>query len=354
MPSFAARDLRFVLALTVVGAPLAGYQHGANYYTFAVFFVAVPLLDWLIGRDPNPAPAAEEARLERSAFFRALLLAYVPLHLFLILWGAWVSGSGALGPWQALGLMLSVGVVTGSQGITIAHELGHKRSRLERWLAKLLLVTVSYGHFTIEHNRGHHVRVATPEDPASARYGESLWAFLPRTLTGSFTHAWQLETERLARLGLPAWHWRNEMLWLCAAPPAIAAALASLFGPLAAIFFFVQSAMAILLLETVNYIEHYGLARRRLADGRYERVDERHAWDAYEMLTNSFLIHLQRHADHHLNPGRPYAALQPRSHSPKLPAGYATMVPLALVPPLWFRVMNPRVQRWGDEAAVSG
>lgn len=340
---FAPRDARFLLALTAPVAPVVGYQLGANFQAFLVFFVAVPLLDWLIGRSDAPAAVGELARLERSAFFRAILIAYVPLHLALIVWGASVVGD--LAPWQALGLTLSVGLITGAQGITIAHEFGHKSARLDRWLARVLLYTVSYGHFTIEHNRGHHVRVATREDPASARYGESYWAFLPRTLIGSYLDAWKLERARLAPRGLRWWSLRNEMLWATLVPPAIAAGLAAAFGPVAAAFFFGQSAMAIALLEAVNYIEHYGLERTRLADGRYERGAERHAWDANHWLTNCFLIHLQRHADHHLEPMRPYAALQPRPDSPKLPAGYAGMIPLALLPPLWFALMNPRVPK---------
>jgi alkane 1-monooxygenase len=317
----APRDARFLLALSTPLAPLVGYWLGDNWQSFLVFFVAIPLLDWAIGRADATSAPEERARLEGSPFFRAVLLAYVPLQLALILWGARIVGSGELAPLQALGLTLSIGLVTGSQGITIAHELGHKSSRLDRWLARVLLGSVGYGHFTVEHNRGHHQRVATPEDPASARYGEGFWRFLPRTLFGSFRHAWQLD--------------RREVMLASASSLLAAAALGATFGPLAAAFFVGQSAMAITLLEAVNYIEHYGLRRRQLADGRYEKVRECHSWDANQWLTNCYLIHLQRHADHHLNPMRPYAALQPRAESPKLP--------MALVPPLWFAVMNPRV-----------
>jgi len=327
--NFALRDARFLLALTSPTVPVIGYLIGANYYAFLVFFAVIPAIDVLIGRRAAPAAPEEIARLERSLFFRALLVAYAPLQFALIGWGAYVAGTGELAGWQALGLALSVGLVTGAQGITIAHELGHKRTRLEQWLARALLVSVSYGHFTVEHNRGHHVRVATPEDPASARYGEGFWAFLPRTLLGSFRHAWQLD--------------RAEVLKLSSASLLAAAALGAAFGPLAIAFFLVQSAMAVTLLEAVNYVEHYGLQRAQLPDGRYERPAARHAWDAYEWLSNSYLVHLQRHADHHVNPSRPYAALQPQADSPKLPTGYAGMLPLALVPPLWFAVMNPRV-----------
>ncbi|MBM3386006.1 MAG: alkane 1-monooxygenase [Betaproteobacteria bacterium] len=328
---FALRDARFLLALTVAGAPVIGHLLGQYWYALAVFFVAVPLLDFVIGRDAAPSPPEELLRLERNPFLRFVLHAWVPLQVGLIAWGAWLVGRGALDNGDALLFTASVGLATGGAGITIAHELGHKRSQLDRLLSRLLLVSVSYGHFTVEHNRGHHARVATPEDPASARYGEGFWRFLPRTLAGSFAHAWQLD--------------RSEVLRPWAASLAIAATLGLAFGPWAVAFFFGQAAVAVLQLEAVNYIEHYGLERSRLPDGRYERPTAAHAWDAYERLSNCLLVHLQRHADHHLSPGRPFGALQPQAESPKLPAGYPAMVPLALLPPLWFAVMNPRVLR---------
>jgi alkane 1-monooxygenase len=327
----ALKDSRFLLALTTAAAPVAGHWLGAYWYAFAVFWVVVPVLDRLIGRSAQPCGDEEMRRLERTPLFRFVLHAWVPLQLGLIGWGAWLVGTGGVAGFDAVLFTLSVGLATGGAGITIAHELGHKRPLVDRLLSRVLLISVSYGHFTVEHNRGHHVRVATPEDPASARYGESYWAFLPRTLFGSLRHAWELD--------------RREVLLSSLATCAVAAALGAAFGPLAAACFFGQSAMAIALLEAVNYIEHYGLVRRRLADGRYERPAARHAWDAYEWLSNCFLVHLQRHADHHLNPMRPYAALQPQDESPKLPMGYPGMVPLAFLPPLWFAVMNPRVPR---------
>jgi len=322
-------DTRFLLALTAAAAPVAGHACGQYWYAFLVFFFIVPVLDLVLGRSVAPATGEEMRRLETGLLFRAILHAWVPLQLGLIVWGSALIGmlEGA----DAIVFTLSVGLATGATGITIAHELGHKRPALERFLSRLLLVTVSYGHFTVEHNRGHHVRVATPEDPASARYGEGFWRFLPRTLIGSFLDSLKID--------------KGEVLRVWAATFAVAATLGLAFGPPAVAFFFGQSAMAVLLLEAVNYIEHYGLERRKLPDGRYERQSARHAWDAYEALSNSFLVHLQRHADHHLNPMRPYAALQPQEESPKLPTGYAGMVPIALVPPLWFAVMNPRVPR---------
>jgi alkane 1-monooxygenase len=321
-------DCRFLLALTTAAAPVAGHLQGQYWHAFAVFFVVIPILDFAFGRGTAPAGAAELARLEGSALFRFILYAWVPLQIGLIGWGAWLISSIEQTTNQVL-FTLSVGLATGATGITIAHELGHKRPALERFLSLVLLVSVSYGHFPVEHNRGHHVRVATPEDPASARFGEGFWRFLPRTLAGSLIDAWRIDRRAVA---LP---------WM--ASFFLATVLGFAFGPLAVAFFFGQSAMAVLLLEAVNYVEHYGLQRKRLADGRYERPDARHAWDAYERLSNCFLVHLQRHADHHLHPTRPYAALQPQPRSPQLPTGYAGMLLLAFVPPLWFAVMNPRV-----------
>ncbi|HZM35322.1 MAG TPA: alkane 1-monooxygenase [Burkholderiales bacterium] len=322
-------DTRFLLALTTAAAPVVGHLSGLYWYTLAVFFLAIPLVDLLLGRSVAASGPAELERLSRSAFFRFVLHAWVPLQLALIVWGSAVIST--LSNVDAVLLTLSIGLATGSAGITIAHELGHKRAALDRFLSRVLLVSVSYPHFTVEHNRGHHVRVATPEDPASARYGESFWRFLPRTLAGSFRDSLKIDSGEVMA------GWMATLL--------VAAALGMAFGPLAVAFFFGQSAMAVTLLEAVNYIEHYGLERRKLPDGRYERQGARHAWDAYERLSNCFLVHLQRHADHHLNPMRPYAALQPQPESPKLPTGYAGMVPIALIPPLWFAVMNPRVPR---------
>lgn len=343
---------RFLLALIGAMMPIAGYLRGDNYHAFLVAFGIVPVLDWLIGSDRSDPAPGEMRSLEAEPLFRGVLYAYVPIHLWLIGWGAAVVASGELPPAQNLGLALSVGVVTGAQGITIAHELGHGRAAIDRWLARLLLVTVSYGHFYIEHNRGHHLRVATPADPATARYGEGFWAFLPRTLAGSWLGAWRLEARRLHRLHLSLWNWRNQMLWFTALPCAIAAGLGYAFGPLAVLFFCVQSAMAMTLLEAVNYVEHYGLLRVRLPDGRYEPFDHRHAWDSSNFLTNCFLVQLQRHSDHHLHPARPYQALHHSDASPQLPNGYAGMIPLALIPPLWFAVMNPRTRKYQDAHSI--
>lgn len=268
----------------------------------------------------------------------------------------WIVGTHALAWYDYVGFALSLGAVTGIS-INTAHELGHKTNRFERWLAKITLAPVAYGHFYVEHNRGHHVRVATPDDPASARYGESFWAFLPRTVTGSIRSAWRLEEARLARLARLAhspWTWRNEVLHAWAMTVAVWGIAIAMAGKIAIPFLVIQAVYGASLLEVVNYVEHYGLGRRKLPNGRYERCTPQHSWNSNHVVTNLFLYQLQRHADHHANPTRSYQALRHFDDSPQLPAGYATMILLAYVPPLWYRVMNPRVvAHYGGDIAQS-
>ncbi|GIX34671.1 MAG: hypothetical protein KatS3mg126_0450 [Lysobacteraceae bacterium] len=271
-----------------------------------------------------------------------MLLAWLPLHYAALLLGiGWAAANppGWLG-WT--GIAASLGLVSAG-GINVGHELGHKRGILNAWLARLALAPSCYGHFVVEHNRGHHVRVATPEDPASARLGESFWHFLPRSVFGGLRSAWALERERLARLGLPVWHPSNQNLlgWLPSL--ALGAGLVALFGWAALPLWLAQAACGVASLEAVNYIEHYGLLRARGPDGRLERCGPQHSWNSSRRLSNWLLFHLERHSDHHAHPLRPYPLLRHFEHSPQLPAGYAALIPLVWLPPLWRRLMDRRV-----------
>lgn len=241
-----------------------------------------------------------------------------------------------------VGLALTVGIVAGI-GINTAHELGHKKEKVERWLAKIALAQSFYGHFYIEHNRGHHVRVATPVDPASSRVGESLYAFLPRTVVGSLQSAWRLEQPRFKRRDESHWSIRNDVLnaWLMSV--VLWAVLLIVFGLAILPYLLLQAAVGIVLLEIVNYLEHYGMLRQKEHTGRYERVRPSHSWNSNNIATNVLLYHLQRHSDHHANPTRRYQALRDMEEAPVLPTGYAGMILLALFPPLWYRTMDPRV-----------
>ncbi len=242
-------------------------------------------------------------------------------------------------------MAVSIGCI-GGIGINTAHELGHKKEANERWLSKIALAQVAYGHFYIEHNRGHHVRVATPEDPASSRLGESFYRFWPRTVLGSLRSAWRLEKRRYARKQQHPFRLGNDVLnaWLMTA--VLWGGLLAWLGVGVAPYLVLQAVVGFSLLEVVNYMEHYGMLRQKVGTGerrRYERVLPSHSWNSNNIATNVLLYHLQRHSDHHANPTRRYQALRDFEESPVLPTGYAGMIVLAIVPPVWRRVMDPRV-----------
>ncbi len=325
--------LAFLLPLMVVVGFLLG---GAwNFLTVGFSYYLLPLMDLVSGQPRfKPAPG-EVTALEKDPWYRSLLYLGAAANFAIVLFGAWAV-THAVFPWYAeLGFILSVGTVTGSLGIVIAHELGHHLKTSDRVLSRAILASVCYMHFYVEHNRGHHSHVATPEDPASARYGESLYAFLPRTLVGSFIHAWRLEEARLAKSGVAAWSLRNPMLWCVLLPLSIAAVLGVGFGAAAVWYFFAQALIAIVLLEMVNYVEHYGLERRELPGGGRQKMDASHSWNANHRLSSYFLFNLTRHSHHHIQVQRHYQALAHEDDSPQLPAGYAGMLMLSLVPPLW-------------------
>lgn len=323
-------------AATLTGWPILWF--------FAPFFVygIVPVADYFVGKDSsNPEESALE-QLESDPYYRWCTYLFIPVQYLVVVWAAWLVGSGSLG-WVALaGLTWSTGIVSGI-AINTAHELGHKKPRIERWLSRIALAPVAYGHFYVEHNKGHHRRVATPEDPASSRMGESFYRFLPRTVIGSVRSAWEIEKTRLARKGKGPWTWENENLQAWSMSVLFFGVLTLLFGWPALAFLLIQAAIGASLLEAVNYVEHYGLLRKKQEDGRYERCQPRHSWNNDHIVTNVLLYHLQRHSDHHAHPTRRYQALRHFEEAPQLPSGYAGMIFLAYFPPLWYRVMDPKV-----------
>ncbi|HPG94115.1 MAG TPA: alkane 1-monooxygenase [Dokdonella sp.] len=307
-----------------------------------VIYAVVPLLDWAVGEDTHSPPEAAVDALERDSWYRGVLLAALPLQWSGIVLGVWVATTTSLDPWQWLGLAVTIGIVSGG-GINCAHEWGHKRGRFADVMSKLSLAPAAYGHFHVEHNRGHHRNVATRADPASARLGESYWSFLPRTLLGSARSAWRIERARLAAQGRSAWDPHNDILqaWLLTA--VLYATLVFAFGWMALPFLFAQALYGAALLEAVNYIEHYGLLRQTDRNGRIERCGPEHSWNSNRVVSNLMLYQLQRHSDHHANPRRAYQTLRHFDDSPQLPAGYATLIPLVYFPPAWFALMDRRV-----------
>jgi alkane 1-monooxygenase len=315
-------------------SPLRWVELGMPWLTLVITFVLIPLIDAAVGRPasgqqtPVPALARWIPRLQ------------LPLQALLLVEAMRIAPGLSLP--NLLVFAIAIGTVSGGLGITIAHELGHRSSALDRVIAKILLVSVAYGHFFVEHIRGHHVRVATAEDPASAPRGMNVYRFILRSVVGSFTHAWILERMRLERDGRGPWHPHNWVLLGSVLSCALFAVTFATCGVQAALLFAVQAAVAIGLLEIINYIEHYGLRRERIG-GRFEPVREEHSWNADWVVSNWILFNLQLHPDHHVHMQRPYEALRSVPAAPQLPAGYPAMVLLALVPPLWFAVMDPRI-----------
>ena len=302
----------------------------------------IPTLDTLVGSDAANPPESALPSLEADRWYRWCTYAYLPAQYVALVWACWEWTHGGLSTLSALGLALTVGVTSGV-AINTAHELGHKKDLVERRLSKIALAQTGYGHFYTEHNRGHHVRVATPEDPASSRLGETFWEFLPRTVIGSLRSAWEIERVRLQRRGRGPWTLRNDVLNSWAMTGVLSGSLAAVFGPRVLPWLAIQAVFGFSLLEVVNYLEHYGLARQRETSGRYERVRPRHSWNSNHTASNLLLYHLERHSDHHANPTRRYQALRHFEEAPQLPSGYGTMMVLAYFPWLWRRVMDPKV-----------
>ena len=319
-----------------------------------LLFVVMPALDLRLGADGQNPPDEATQWLEDDKYYRFCTYAFIPFQYLSVISAAltftapnlsWL-GQGPLG-WPAkIGLALSIGAL-GGVGINTAHEMGHKKESLERWLSKIALAPTGYGHFYIEHNRGHHVRVATPEDPSSARFGETFWEFLPRSVFGSLRSALRLEAQRIRRLGGNPWNPKTYLVndavnaWLMTV--VLWAALLAVCGPAVIPFLIIQAAFGISLLEAVNYLEHYGLLRQKKPNGRYERCTPEHSWNSDHIFTNLLLYHLQRHSDHHANPPRRYQTLRSMDGAPNLPCGYGTLIGLTYFPPLWRRLMDHRV-----------
>jgi alkane 1-monooxygenase len=312
------------------------------FYGPVLVFMIFPLLDLLVGVDAENPPDSVIKWLEQDRYYRWCTYLFLPIQYAGLVFACWLWSSGKLSTVEDLGLVLTVGVVSGI-AINTAHELGHKRASMERWLSKVALAQSGYGHFFIEHNRGHHVRVATPEDPASSRLGESFYAFWPRTVIGSLRSSWELERIRLGRMDRSPWTLRNDILGAWAMTVVLFAVLTAVFGLIVLPFLLLQAVLGFTLLEVVNYLEHYGLMRQRREDGRYERTRPEHSWNSNNVASNVLLYHLQRHSDHHANPMRRYQALRHVEEAPQLPTGYAGMIVLAAIPPLWRRVMDRRL-----------
>lgn len=309
---------------------------------FALDYGLGPILDWLLGEDLNNPPEEVVMQLSQDRYYRWLTYATVPLHYVTLIGTAWYAAAQDLSVWGVVALAAVAGLTAGL-AINTGHELGHKNSKIEKILAKVVLAVPGYGHFTIDHNLGHHRNVATPGDPASSRMGESIYKFALREVPGAFVEAWAIEKDRLQRRDRSVWHPNNQILQSYFITAVLTIGLTAILGWIMLPFLLLHNALAYWQLTSANYVEHYGLLRQKDAAGKYERCAPRHSWNSNHIFSNLVLFHLERHSDHHANPLRRYQALRHYDDVPRLPSGYFAVYLLAYVPSLWFRVMDKRL-----------
>jgi alkane 1-monooxygenase len=304
----------------------------------------VPLLELFIKAKEHNLSAAEEELAKQNKWYDMLLYLVVPFQYFAL--GLFIYNvSYHQQPWiDVAGKTFVMGLLCGVMGINVGHELGHRVNKFEQFLAKALLLTSLYMHFFIEHNKGHHKRVATPEDPSSARFGEWLYQFYFRSIIFSYIGAWKIGIRDAEKKGHKFFSLHNEMIQFHLIQLTFIAAIFFFFGWLTALLFLVAASQGILLLETVNYIEHYGLQRKEIAEGKYERAMPEHSWNSNHVIGRVMLFELSRHSDHHYLASRKYQVLRHHENSPQMPTGYPGMMLLAIIPPAWLYVMNNRIK----------
>jgi alkane 1-monooxygenase len=335
----------FVYLTPVVVALSLFARDGWTFFSVLVLFGLLPFLELFTKGSTANLAEAEEAVRKSDRFYDWLLYSLVPIQYLLLMVFLLRLQAGGLTTTELVGTTLSYGMACGILGINAAHELGHRATKHEQNMSKILLLSTLYMHFFIEHNRGHHKKVATPEDPASSRYGETIYAFFPRSIGNSWLSAWHIEALKLQKLGKKFWSWENEMLRFQVWQLALLATIALVFGGMVLLLFVAASLVGILLLEAVNYIEHYGLQRQKTEKG-YERTLPIHSWNSNHPMGRLVLLELSRHSDHHFLASRKYQVLRHFDESPQMPTGYPGMILLALVPPLWFGVMHRAIAHY--------
>ncbi|MDZ4748053.1 MAG: alkane 1-monooxygenase [Saprospiraceae bacterium] len=337
-------DLRYLSAYLIPVSCFAGLYFGGWASPGALYlgFVIVPLIEFFVPAVPNKEEEAVLQIKSKIPLFDHLLYLNVPALYFNVGYFVWILGLGELTTFEIIFSVLNVGVLLGVSGINVAHELGHRENLFDQWMARLLLLPALYSHFTLEHNYGHHLRVGTHEDPATARKNEPVYKFYYRSIVQGYLNAWEIGTRRRMAAGRPAW--MHEVLLGHFPQIVLLIFVGNLAGWWSLIPYISAALIGIISLESVNYIEHYGLLRKKLASGRVEPMTESHSWNSNHELGRIMLFELVRHADHHYQTTRKYQTLRHFEKSPQLPFGYPMSIILALIPPLWFRIMNPRVE----------
>ncbi|WP_104735116.1 alkane 1-monooxygenase [Hanstruepera ponticola] len=339
------KDLKYLAALTIPLTAVVGlYFKGAWCFLTPVYsFVIIPLLEMLLPEDNANYSEPELENRKVNKVFDWMLYFNLPIVYGLVVWALIIVTSVPLETFEIIGLTLSLGMVLGTNGINVAHELGHRQTTNERFIGKALLLPALYMHFYIEHNHGHHLHAATKEDPATARYNQNVYSFWFTSTIRQYLSAWRIQMKLLKNSKQSFFSVKNDMFWYLVIQLVYLLAVFSVLGTTGLLFAIAAGVTGFILLETVNYIEHYGLLRSKTASGRYERVKENHSWNSNHLVGRIVLYELTRHSDHHYKSSKKYQLLECHEESPQMPFGYPTSMVLALIPPLWFKIMNKRV-----------
>ena len=341
------KDLKYLLALTVPLSAIIGLYFKGSWLFFTPIYVFgfIPILELILKEENSNYLENEITSRSINPIFDWLLYLNLPIVYALLAWSFIEVSLYGFETYEFIGLVLSVGIVLGGNGINVAHELGHRQASKVRFIGKALLLPSLYMHFYIEHNFGHHLHAATKEDPATARYKQSVYSFWVTSTFRQYFSAWNIQKQLLKNYNLSFFSLRNDMFWYLIIQSSYLIIVFLIFGKTALLFTVLAAINGFLLLETVNYIEHYGLLRMKKDSGRYERVSEIHSWNSNHVIGRILLYELTRHSDHHLRTSKKYQVLECHDESPQLPYGYPTSMVLALLPPLWFAIMNKRVPR---------
>jgi alkane 1-monooxygenase len=341
------KDLKYLTAFSIpIMAFIGLYLQGLfSYLTPFYAFVLIPLLELIFPEDSYNITEDESKSRLKHKIFDWLLYLNLPIVYALVGLSLVVVTTSGLEIYELVGLIISVGIVLGVNGINVAHELGHRQTTNERFIGKALLLPALYMHFYIEHNFGHHLNAATKEDPATARYNQTVYGFWLTSVFRQYVSAWNIQNRLLQNNNQSFFSLKNDMFWYSVLQLAYLGIIFLAFGPTGFIFALFAGITGFILLETVNYIEHYGLIRSKLPSGRYERVREIHSWNSNHVIGRIVLYELTRHSDHHYKSSKKYQILDCHDESPQMPYGYPTSMVLALVPPLWFAIMNKLIPR---------
>lgn len=338
-------DLKYLTAYSIPISALVGFSLGGLFFwlTPVFVFIAVPIFEMMLPVDRTNLSSEERSGKAASVFFDILLYLNIPLVYALLGYTLITLTTTSFPLWQLAGILFTTGLVMGSNGINVAHELGHRPQKAPQLSAKFLLMPSLYMHFYIEHNFGHHLHAATPEDPATARYNQTVYGFWFTSVFRQYFKAWTIQRDLLKREGRSFLSVYNDMLWFVVFQSAYLLLVYVIFGMQAVAFALILAVISFLLLETINYIEHYGLKRNKMTSGRYERVSAIHSWNSNHLMGRIMLYELTRHSDHHYRASKKYQLLDHHEKSPQMPFGYPTSMVIALMPPLWFNLMNRRI-----------